>query len=94
MKSYINLFRNYANFSGCLKRKPYWIAVLKKTEDIDALKNCRDQIDLLTLRMGDLEQRKVDLDRERKATINILKREYYEQVAALEKQFSQEGGEA
>ncbi len=28
MKSYINLFRNYANFSGVLKRKPYWIAVL------------------------------------------------------------------
>ena len=74
--------------------RSYWIAVLKKTEDIDALKNCRDQIDLLTLRMGDLEQRKVDLDRERKATINILKREYYEQVAALEAQYSQEGGEA
>ena len=74
--------------------RSYWIAVLKKTEDIDALKNCRDQIDLLTLRMGDLEQRKVDLDRERKATINILKREYYEQVAALEAQYSQEGGKA
>ncbi|MBQ6508878.1 MAG: SUMF1/EgtB/PvdO family nonheme iron enzyme [Flexilinea sp.] len=28
MKSYINLFRNYANFSGFLKRKPYWTAVL------------------------------------------------------------------
>lgn len=74
--------------------RSYWIAVLKKTEDIDSLKNCRDQIDLLTLRIGDLEQRKVDLDRERKATINILKREYYEQVAALEAQYSQEGGEA
>ena len=28
MKSYINLFRNYANFSGFLKRKPFWTAVL------------------------------------------------------------------
>ena len=28
MKSYINIFRNYANFSGFLKRKPYWTAVL------------------------------------------------------------------
>ena len=28
MKSYINLFRNYANFSGSLKRRPYWTAVL------------------------------------------------------------------
>ena len=27
MKSYINLFRNYANFSGFLKRKPFWTAV-------------------------------------------------------------------
>lgn len=74
--------------------RSYWIAVLKKTEDIDELNNCRSQIDLLTLRMGDLEQRKVDLDRERKATINNLKREYYEQVAALEAQCSQEGGES
>lgn len=74
--------------------RSYWIAVLKKTEDIDELNNCRNQIDELTVRMGDLEQRKVDLDRERKATINILKREYYEQVAALEAQYSQEGGKA
>ncbi len=28
MKSFFNLFRNYANFSGFLKRKPFWIAVL------------------------------------------------------------------
>ena len=28
MKSYINLFRNYANFRGILKRKSFWIAIL------------------------------------------------------------------
>lgn len=28
MKSYINLFRNYANFSGFLKRGAYWTALL------------------------------------------------------------------
>ncbi len=28
MKSYVNLFRNYGNFSGFLKRKPFWTAVL------------------------------------------------------------------
>ena len=71
--------------------RSYWIAVLKKTEDSDVLNHCRVQIDDITVRIGDLEQSKVDLDRERKATINILKREYYEQVAALEKQFSQKG---
>jgi|GEM_PF-2749506 len=74
--------------------RSYWIAVLKKTEDIDTLKYSRSQIDELTVRIGDLEQRKVDLDRERKATINNLKREYYEQVATLEAQCSQEGGES
>ena len=28
MKSYINLFRNYANFTGYLKRRSYWTAML------------------------------------------------------------------
>ena len=28
MKSYINLFRNYANFKGFLKRGPFWTAIL------------------------------------------------------------------
>lgn len=74
--------------------RSYWIAVLKKTDDTDVLNHCRSQIDDITVRMGDLEQSKVDLDRERKTTINILKREYYEQVAALEAQYLQEGGEA
>lgn len=73
--------------------RSYWIAVLKKTEDIDELNNCRSQIDELTVRMGDLEQRKVDLDRERKATINDLRRRYNEEVDALETQYSKKGGE-
>lgn len=72
--------------------RSYWIAVLKKSEDIDSLDNCRSKIDELTMRMGDLEQQKVDLDRERKTTINTLKREYYENLSALEKTFSEEGG--
>ena len=28
MKSYLSLFLNYANFSGCMKRKAYWTAML------------------------------------------------------------------
>lgn len=75
--------------------RSYWIAMLKKSDnDEEGLKNCKEKIDELSVRIGDKEMQKCDLDRERKATINILKREYYEAVDALENEFSQKGVEA
>ncbi|MBR5640453.1 MAG: hypothetical protein IKW83_12150 [Muribaculaceae bacterium] len=75
--------------------RSYWIAMIKKVDnDVDGLKNCLDKINEYSERIGDIEMQKCELDHERKTTINILKREYYESVSALEKEFAEKGGES